>query len=75
MNESKGIRKIKCLATCRPDCNYTWTGPTGFTKYQSYLQFVSINRNQSGIYVCTANNDYGNKTSKNIEITVHCEYS
>ncbi|XP_071176454.1 nephrin-like [Mytilus edulis] len=71
VNETKSLSEIKCSATCRPDCNYTWIGPTGFTNYQPKLQFDSIYRNQSGIYHCTANNDFGSKTSNKIIITVH----
>lgn len=74
VTEDNGINiLIICAAKCRPDCNYTWTGPNGFREHHFRLELNSVNRNQTGLYICHAKNDYGSQTSNSINIVVNCE--
>lgn len=73
VSEDNDINIPICIAICSPDCNYTWTGPNGFREHYYSLQLNSVNRTQSGLYMCQAKNDYGSKTSDSINIIVNCE--
>ncbi|KAL3862876.1 hypothetical protein ACJMK2_008822 [Sinanodonta woodiana] len=54
LTESSSLT-VNCSADCFPDCKYTWTGPSGnIVSSSGLLFFMSIGRNQSGQYTCTA---------------------
>lgn len=73
VTEHNNLSKIMCSAACRPNCNYTWSGPNSYINLKSYLQFESIDRHTSGSYFCSARNEFGSKLSNIINITVNCE--
>jgi hypothetical protein len=73
VTEGDTIPSISCTASCRPQCNYMWTGPNvpGGTTNDLYLQ--NINRNQKGTFNCTVTNEVGNNMSSTVEVDVQCK--
>ncbi|KAL3862882.1 hypothetical protein ACJMK2_008826, partial [Sinanodonta woodiana] len=54
LTESSSLT-VNCSADCFPACQYAWTGPWGnIVSSSGLLSFISIGRNQSGQYTCTA---------------------
>ncbi|XP_067669776.1 B-cell receptor CD22-like [Haliotis asinina] len=49
--------------------NYTWTGPGGYSKGGAVLDRL-INRNQGGLYTCTATNTAGLSDTDQVNVTV-----
>jgi hypothetical protein len=73
VREGDSISPISCTASCRPQCNFMWTGhivPNG-TINDLYLQ--NINRNQTGKFYCTATNEVGSKVSSSVIVDVQCK--
>ena len=73
VTEGDTLPSISCIASCRPQCTFMWTGPNvpGGTTNDLYLQ--NINRNQKGTFNCTATNGVGSEMSSNLEVDVRCK--
>ncbi|XP_063442082.1 hemicentin-1-like [Mytilus trossulus] len=64
------IGPITCTAECNPNCSMSWTVPNIRSGALSVLHLQNIDRNQAGSYMCTATNNYGNKTSSTVSVIV-----
>ena len=68
------ISTINCSASCRPNCRFVWKGPNMFEIEQFNLEFGSVLRNQSGMYVCYVSNIINSSMSQYISVIVDCKY-
>ncbi|XP_033756267.1 hemicentin-2-like [Pecten maximus] len=62
---------VGCQADCSPSCDINWTGPsTGLPRTRGpNLSISKPDKSDNGVYVCTASNEYGNKsTSLRIDV-------
>jgi hypothetical protein len=73
VTEGDTIPYISCTASCRPQCNFMWTGPNVPDGTTNDLYLQNINRNQTGTFNCTATNEVGSKVSSNVEVYVQCK--
>lgn len=73
INEFTSSPSILCSAQCRPDCMYSWTGPS-YSSSNERLQFTSIGRGRKGSYTCKAKNAYGQISSQAVDLIVHSKY-
>jgi len=66
---------LYCDATGSPDPNVTWTkvGDNHPVESEWLLNFQNINRDQSGDYICSANNTCGKVSSNVTSIDVQCK--
>ena len=68
--------KLFCNVTGSPVPSIKWirrsTGEVTIASNNNALVFAAINRNESGIYQCIANNSIGSH-SKNCTVDVHCK--
>ena len=75
VNESSDAT-LFCNATGNPVPSIKWitrsTGEVTIVSNKSALVFAAINRNESGLYQCIANNSVGND-SKNCTVDVQCK--
>ena len=75
VNESNDAT-LYCNATGNPVASVKWirrnTGEVTVVSNNSALVFEAINRNESGLYQCIANNSIGND-SKNCAVDVQCK--
>ena len=67
---------LYCDVTGNPVPSITWirlsTGEVTIVSNNNSLVFAAINRNESGLYQCIANNSIGND-SKNCTVDVQCK--
>lgn len=68
ISENRDIN-IACFATCNPQCNYSWTGPS-WSSNGDVLQLRSISKSNDGKYRCKAENVHGTIYSDYITINV-----
>ena len=75
VNEGNDVT-LYCVATGNPVPSITWirlsTGEVTIVSNSNSLVFAAINRNESGLYQCIANNSIGNYL-KNCTVDVHCK--
>ena len=75
VNESNDVT-LYCNATGNPLPSIKWirlsTGEVTIVSNNNSLVFAAINRNEAGLYQCTANNSIGND-SKNCTVDVQCK--
>ena len=75
VNESNAAT-LYCSATGNPVPSIKWirrnAGEVTVVSNNSSLEFEAINRNESGLYQCIANNSIGND-SKNCAVDVQCK--
>ena len=75
VNESNDAT-LFCNATGNPVPSINWirkdAGEVTIVSNNSALVFAAINRNESGLYQCVANNSVGN-ASKNCTVDVQCK--
>ena len=68
--------KLFCNATGNPVPSIKWirrsTGEVTIVSNSNALVFAAINRNDSGLYQCIANNSVGSY-SRNCTVDVHCK--
>ncbi|XP_052067799.1 hemicentin-1-like isoform X2 [Mytilus californianus] len=64
------IQPINCRADCRPVCKFIWSGPNVPAGTTYVLSLQNIQKNQSGVFNCTAYNDVGSLKSDDVNINV-----
>jgi hypothetical protein len=74
VTETGSVNQITCTADCSPSCITTWTGPNLPVGSTSILNLTNIDRNQAGVYNCTAVNDISSLTLHIVNIIVNCKY-
>ena len=64
INEGDFFPKITCIATCNPNCIYTWTGGKAFKSTKADGNFVlqDVRKQDEGRYKCTTRNTVTNVT-------------
>ena len=73
--------QLICEATGKPKPNITWTkvlengSKTGVPHQEAFLNLTNINRNDSGLFDCTAYNGFGNPDSQAVNVDVTCKYT
>jgi hypothetical protein len=72
--ETGSINQITCTADCNPNCTTTWTGPNLPAGSTSILNLTNIDRNQAGVYKCTAVNDISSLSLNKVNVIVNCKY-
>ncbi|XP_071086141.1 B-cell receptor CD22-like [Haliotis cracherodii] len=69
-NASPGIDCSRNITSGNPSTtSYKWTGPGGYTKDGAVLDRL-VNRNQGGMYTCTATNTAGLSDTAQVNVTV-----
>jgi hypothetical protein len=74
VTEGHTISTISCTASCRPECEFIWTGPNVPDGTTNDLYLQNINRNQTGTFYCTATNEVGNNMSPNVVVDIKCKH-
>jgi hypothetical protein len=74
VTETGSVNQITCTADCNPSCMTTWTGPNLPFGSTSILNLTNIDRNQAGVYNCTAVNEISSLTLINVNVIVNCKY-
>ncbi|XP_033758290.1 hemicentin-1-like [Pecten maximus] len=69
--EVQTIPTITCFADCNPVCTYSWTKGGQSYITGSGIQLTNIQRDQGGVYSCTASNEYGSGKGADVSITVY----
>ncbi|XP_021372040.1 hemicentin-1-like isoform X2 [Mizuhopecten yessoensis] len=69
--EGHAIPTVTCSSDCNPVCTYSWAKDGQSHKTGSDLQLTNIQRGQTGVYMCTASNGYGSRTSSDVSVTVN----
>ncbi|VDI36438.1 Hypothetical predicted protein [Mytilus galloprovincialis] len=75
VTEQGSMSTIICSANCRPNCTFNWTGPNGLASDNSALTLGAVYRNQTGEYICNANNFYGSLSTHEIVLIVNLKKS
>ena len=77
-----GNLQLTCKASGKPEPNITWTkektgnqGHTGVLQEGKVLTIKEISRNDSGTFLCTAYNGFGEADSRTVHVNVTCEYA
>ncbi|CAC5425121.1 unnamed protein product [Mytilus coruscus] len=70
VEENKHV-SITCLANCRPQCEYRWTGQTNWSSSNKQFLIRYVKRANSGSYRCAARNGVGYEYSSYVLVTVH----
>ncbi|XP_063442035.1 hemicentin-1-like [Mytilus trossulus] len=70
VTEGNNIQPINCRADCRPVCTFIWSGPNVPAGTTNVLSLQNINKNQKGVFNCTAYNDVGVLKSDDVNINV-----
>jgi hypothetical protein len=74
VTETGSVNQITCTADCNPSCITTWTGPNIPVGSTSILNLTNIDRNQAGVYNCTAVNEISSLTLNTVNVIVNCKY-
>jgi hypothetical protein len=74
VTETDSVNQITCTADCNPNCTTTWTGPNLPAGPASILSLQNIDRNQTGVYNCTAFNNISSLTLNKVNVIVNCKY-
>ncbi|XP_060064545.1 hemicentin-1-like [Ylistrum balloti] len=63
----------RCQADCSPSCAFYWTGGNINQAYRraNILSIERLSKTDSGVYHCSASNDYGNKSTS---LKINVEY-
>jgi hypothetical protein len=69
------VNQITCTADCNPNCTTSWTGPNLPAGSTSILNLQNIDRNQAGVYNCTAVNEISSLTLIKVNVIVNCKYA
>ena len=64
--------RLNCTANGSPDANITWTILSDNITVE--MPLTNITRQEEGGYRCTADNGVGSPDTKDVFITVKCEY-
>ena len=74
--------QLTCEVSSKPESNITWTrektgnqGNTGVLQEGKVLTITKISRNDSGTFLCTAYNGFGEADSRAVHVNVICEYA
>ena len=76
VNESDS-NSLFCNANGNPSPDIIWTkeGDSNFRKTGNILYLTNVSKNDSGKYICTANNGIGQNATTNATVTIQCELS
>ena len=74
VTETGSVNQITCTAMCNPNCTTSWTGPNLPAGSTSILNLQNIDRNQAGVYSCTAVNDISSLALIKVNVIVNCKY-
>jgi hypothetical protein len=75
VTEPGSVNQITCTADCKPNCTTSWTGPNLPAGSTSILNLQNIDRNQAGVYNCTAVNEISSLTLIKVNVIVNCKYA
>lgn len=72
--EEGGSLTLNCVADANPPANILWrkSGQSSIYDINNSIHFPSIQRTDSGVYSCSAKNDFGESTE--IQVTVNVKY-
>uniref|UniRef100_A0A131YFG2 Cell adhesion molecule n=1 Tax=Rhipicephalus appendiculatus TaxID=34631 RepID=A0A131YFG2_RHIAP len=72
--EEGGSLTLNCVADANPPANILWrkSGQSSIFDINNSIHFPSIQRTDSGVYSCSAKNDFGESTE--IQVTVNVKY-
>ncbi|KAH9367864.1 hypothetical protein HPB48_020124 [Haemaphysalis longicornis] len=73
--EEGGSLTLSCVADANPTANIVWrkSGQSSIYDINPSITFAAIQRTDSGVYSCSAKNDFGDSPEIQVTVNVKCE--